>query len=374
MEAVGQLTGGVAHDFNNILTVITGTIEILADAVADRPELANIAKLIDEAAERGADLTRHLLAFARKQPLQPRQVDVNALLEAAGKFIRPTLGEQVEIEIVSRRTTWPAFADPHQLTTTVLNLAINARDAMPRGGVLSIEISRQRLDADYARVHPQVRTGDYVLISVTDTGTGMSSEVRERAFEPFFTTKGLGAGTGLGLSMVYGFAKQSGGQVQLHSDPGQGTSVRILLPAIQRAADFPVPADLGTADAKQIPRGCERILVVEDDPRVRRVAVSRLLDAGYAVVEAANGSEALDIFPNYPDIALLFTDIVMPGGIAGDELAQRVRVLRPDMKVLFTSGYAEPTVAGRQLAEEGSWLKKPYTARELAVRLRELLD
>ena len=373
MEAIGQLTGGLAHDFNNLLTVISGNLEMIETKLSE-PRVLSLLQEAQGAADDGAKLTGQLLAFGRRQPLNPKHVDVGQLVSGFSELLRRTLGEAIELRTTITGAAHEALVDGSQLQNALLNLALNARDAMPRGGVLSIEISRQRLDADYAQIHPQVRTGDYVLISVTDTGTGMSSEVRERAFEPFFTTKGLGAGTGLGLSMVYGFAKQSGGHVQLHSDQGQGASVRILLPAIQRPADRPISSDLDAAEAKQIPRGFERILVVEDDPRVRRVAVSRLLDAGYEVIEAANGSEALDIFPNYPDIALLFTDIVMPGGIAGDELAQRVRALRPDMKVLFTSGYAEPTVAGRQLAEEGSWLKKPYTARELAVRLRELLD
>jgi CheY-like chemotaxis protein len=245
---------------------------------------------------------------------------------------------------------------------------------MPRGGKLSIEIFRVRLDVDYAQMYPDVRTGDFVLISVTDTGIGMPPDVKDKAFEPFFTTKGLGAGTGLGLSMVYGFAKQSGGHIQLYSEPGQGTSVRIFLPVAHKAeAAGALAVEAGSKQAS-IPGGTEKILVVEDDPRVRRIAVSRLTQLGYGVIEASNGQEALDQLGLHDGIHLLFTDIVMPGGMTGDELAAEVRARRPGMKVLFTSGYAEPAIAGREFAQSGSWLKKPYTARELAVRLRELLD
>jgi PAS domain S-box-containing protein len=373
MEAVGQLTGGLAHDFNNLLTVISGNLEMIEGKLQDQKLLALLSEA-QAAAEDGAKLTGQLLAFGRRQPLNPKLVDTGQLVAGFSDLLRRTVGESIELRTVVTGAMNEALVDGSQLQNALLNLALNARDAMPRGGFLSIEISRVRLDADYAQMYPQVRTGEYVLISVTDTGVGMSSEIRERAFEPFFTTKGMGAGTGLGLSMVYGFAKQSGGHIQLYSEIGQGTSVRIFLPAAKK----PQP-DHGAEYSKKVksqplPRGFECILVVEDDARVRRVAVSRLLDAGYRVVEAANGTEALKLFEDNPDIALLFTDVVMPGGMAGDELAQKVRALRPGIKVLFTSGYAEPTIAGRELAETGSWLKKPYTAHELAIRLRELLD
>jgi len=245
---------------------------------------------------------------------------------------------------------------------------------MPRGGRLTVEISAAKLDSDYASMYPEVRTGSYVLISVTDTGSGMSSEVRQHAFEPFFTTKGVGAGTGLGLSMVYGFTKQSGGHVQLYSEVGQGTSVRLFLPAASMA---PVEAPRAASDAPAppaLPRGSETILVVEDDARVRRVAVARLEDTGYRVLEAENAAQALEMLAADPQIALLFTDIVMPGGMSGDELARAARRLLPSLKIILTSGFAEPSVAVRELAAEASWLKKPYSAMELAVRIRELLD
>ncbi len=372
MEAVGQLTGGLAHDFNNLLTVISGNLEMIEARLQD-PKLLSLVLEAQAAADDGAKLTGQLLAFGRRQPLNPKLVDIGQLVSSFSDLLRRTLGETIELRTVVTGSMNEALVDGSQLQNALLNLVLNARDAMPRGGFLSIEISPVRLDADYAQMYPQVRTGEYVLISVTDTGVGMSSETQEHAFEPFFTTKGMGAGTGLGLSMVYGFAKQSGGHVQLYSEIGQGTSIRIFLPALKaRAAKEPPRA---AEDKKlQIPKGFERILVVEDDARVRRVAVSRLLDAGYSVIEATNGAEALAAFQENPDIALLFTNVVMPGGMAGDELAHKVRALRPEIKVLFTSGYAEPTIAGRELAEAGSWLKKPYTARELAIRLRELLD
>ncbi|CDZ49124.1 hybrid sensor histidine kinase/response regulator [Neorhizobium galegae] len=373
MEAIGQLTGGLAHDFNNLLTVISGNLEMMENKLAD----AGLLELLHEAqgaAEDGAKLTGQLLAFGRRQPLNPKLADVGNLVSGFSELLRRTLGETIELRTTVTGVSNEALVDASQLQNALLNLTLNARDAMPRGGKLSIEISRVRLDVDYAQMYPDVRTGDFVLISVTDTGIGMPPDVKDKAFEPFFTTKGLGAGTGLGLSMVYGFAKQSGGHIQLYSEPGQGTSVRIFLPVARKAdAAAPLAVEAGSKQAS-IPGGNEKILVVEDDPRVRRIAVSRLTQLGYGVIEASNGQEALDQLGQHDGIHLLFTDIVMPGGMTGDELAAEVRTRRPGMKVLFTSGYAEPAIAGRELAQSGSWLKKPYTARELAVRLRELLD
>ncbi|TXH80494.1 MAG: PAS domain-containing sensor histidine kinase [Rhizobium sp.] len=372
MEAIGQLTGGLAHDFNNLLTVISGNLEMIEGKLKDE-KLRPLLREAQDAAEDGAKLTGQLLAFGRRQPLNPKLADIGQLVSGFSDLLRRTLGEAIEFRTIVSGAANRALIDASQLQNALLNLVLNARDAMPRGGRLSIEISRVQLDVDYAQMYPQVRTGEFVLIAVTDTGQGMSPDIKQRAFEPFFTTKGVGSGTGLGLSMVYGFAKQSGGHIQLYSEIGQGTSVRIFLPAAQKE-------DAEAADRQpertpsSIPGGSEKILVVEDDPRVRRVAVSRLVDAGYQVVEAANGKDALDRLDENHDVALLFTDIVMPGGMTGDELANTVRALRPEVKILFTSGYAEPTIAGRELAHSGSWLKKPYTARELAERLRELLD
>eukprot|EP00913_Durusdinium_trenchii_P019338 g18179.t1 len=373
MEAIGQLTGGLAHDFNNLLTVISGNLEMMEAKLSD-PNLRVLLEEAQSAAEDGAKLTGQLLAFGRRQPLNPKLVDVGQLVSSFSELLRRTLGESIEFRTVISGAQNEALVDGSQLQNALLNLAINARDAMPRGGRLSVEISRVKLDVDYAQMYPNVRTGEFVLISVTDTGSGMTPEVKEKAFEPFFTTKGVGSGTGLGLSMVYGFAKQSGGNIQLYSEPGQGTSVRMFLPAAQRDVDKRSVEEAGRLTHSPPPGGTEKILVVEDDARVRRVAISRLISFGYEVVEAENGSDALAQLARHRDVALLFTDIVMPGGMTGDELAHHVRAERPDIKVLFTSGYAEPAIAGRELAHSGSWLKKPYTARELAVRLRELLD
>jgi PAS domain S-box len=372
MEAIGQLTGGLAHDFNNLLTVISGNLEMIESRLADE-KLLTMLHEAQGAAEDGAKLTGQLLAFGRKQPLNPKIVDVGQLISGFSELLRRTVGETIELRTVITGASNEALVDASQLQNAILNLTLNARDAMPRGGRLSIEISRVKLDVDYAQMYPHVRTGDYVLVSVTDNGSGMPADVKQRAFEPFFTTKGVGSGTGLGLSMVYGFAKQSGGHIQLYSEEGQGTSVRIFLPAVQYATDMPVAAEPAVVK-KALPGGSEKILAVEDDARVRRVTVSRLTDLGYEVIEAENGTAALDRLKEHPDIALLFTDVVMPGGMTGDELADIVRTERPEIKVLFTSGYAEPEIAGRELAASGSWLKKPYTAKELALRLRELLD
>ena len=374
MEAVGQLTGGIAHDFNNLLTVITGNLEMVEARVQD-DRILTLLHEAQDAAEDGAKLTGQLLAFGRRQPLNPKLTDVSELVATFSGLLRRTLGEAIELRTVVTGASHHVLVDASQLQNALLNLVINARDAMPRGGRLTVEINRKQLDRDYAQMYPEVRAGDYVMISVTDTGTGMTPEVRQRAFEPFFTTKGVGGGTGLGLSMVYGFVKQSGGHIQLYSEPGQGTSVRLFLPAVRQLRKQPVVGEEldGAMDGFH-GRGHGHVLVVEDDARVRRVAVARLADAGYQIIEAGTAAEALAKLEEHPEVRLLFTDIVMPGGMTGDELAKAVRARRPDIKILFTSGYAEPEVAGRELSESGSWLKKPYTAKELIARLSQLLD
>lgn len=374
MEAVGQLTGGIAHDFNNLLTVVSGNLEMIERRLTDDRARA-LLREAQGAAEDGAKLTAQLLAFGRKQPLNAKLADVGQLVSRFSDLLRRALGEAIELRTIVSGAPGAALVDASQLQNALLNLALNARDAMPRGGRLTVEVSAAKLDADYASMYPEVRTGSYVLISVTDTGAGMPAEVRQRAFEPFFTTKGVGAGTGLGLSMVYGFTKQSGGHVQIYSEVGQGTSVRLFLPAASMVAPQaePVSAD-GHLPPSGLPGGSETILVVEDDARVRRVAVARLEDMTYRVLQAETAAEALGVLGAHPEVALLFTDIVMPGGMSGDELAREARKLRPGLKIIMTSGFAEPSVAVRELAAEASWLKKPYSAMDLAVRIRELLD
>ena len=371
MEAIGQLTGGVAHDFNNLLTVIAGNLEMIEGSLSD-PDQREMLREAQDALQEGAKLTAQLLAFGRRQPLNPEPTDIGPLVSNFAELMRRTLGEAIELSIVTTGSAHLAVVDATQLQNALLNLVINARDAMPRGGRLTIEISHARLDADYAQMYPEVRTGRYVLIAVTDTGEGMSEEVRQRAFEPFYTTKPTGAGTGLGLSMVYGFVKQSGGNVQLYSELGGGTSVRVFLPLAEGVQSAAQPtASIVELDAMR--GGAETILVVEDDPRLRRVVTRRLRSLGYEVIEAENGTNALRLLAAHPEIAMIFTDFVMPGGMNGNELADAAFAARPDIKVLFTSGYAEPAAARRQL-RAGAWLKKPYTAIELADRIRDALD
>jgi PAS domain S-box-containing protein len=366
MDAIGQLTGGVAHDFNNILTVITGTIGILEEAVAGQPELVSIAKLIDEAAERGASLTKHLLAFARKQPLQPREIDVNALVLEAAKLLHPTLGEQVEIKPLLADDAWTALVDPSQLTTAVLNLALNARDAMPNGGKLALETNNVYLDENYANMHSEVTAGNYVMVAVSDTGAGIPAALLERVFDPFFTTKEVGKGTGLGLSMVFGFVKQSGGHIKIYSEEGHGTSVKMYLPRAtglnQTAAEELVSSN--------VEGGHEAILVVEDDSMVRRYVVTQVENLGYTTLEAANAAEALKIIDT-ARIDLLFTDVIMPGTMNGRQLVEEALKRKPSLKVLYTSGYTENAIVHHGRLDSGVLLlAKPYRKSELARMLR----
>ncbi|WP_244549243.1 PAS domain S-box protein [Bradyrhizobium canariense] len=371
MEAVGQLTGGIAHDFNNILTVITGTIGILADAVADRPELEAIAKMIDEAAERGGQLTKHLLAFARKQPLQPREIDVNALVLEAVKLLRPTLGEQIQIESLLAEDAWTALVDPNQLTTAILNLALNARDAMPAGGSLAIETKNTYLDEAYADMHAEVTPGNYVMLAVSDTGQGIAAKDIERVFDPFFTTKEIGKGTGLGLSMVYGLVKQSNGHIKIYSEEGHGTTVKLYLP---RA--FGLDQGAGEMLAfSPLEGGHESILVVEDDALVRKYVITQIHSLGYSTLEAANAREALDLIDANAAINLLFTDVIMPGSMNGRLLADEALRRRPSLKVLFTSGYTENAIVHHGRLDAGvRLLAKPYRKPELARMIRMALD
>ncbi|OKO82406.1 histidine kinase [Bradyrhizobium sp. NAS80.1] len=370
MDAIGQLTGGVAHDFNNVLTVITGTIGILSDAVADRPELAAITKLIDDAAERGAQLTKHLLAFARKQPLQPREIDVNALALEAAKLLHPTLGEQITIVPQLTEDAWPALVDPGQLSTAILNLALNARDAMPGGGTLVLETRNIFLDDGYASMNAEVVAGNYVMIAVSDTGSGIPPDLLDRVFDPFFTTKEVGKGTGLGLSMVFGFVKQSGGHIKIYSEEGHGTSVKIYLPRSSGVLE----TEFESLQNVPITGGDEKILIVEDDALVRQYVVTQIKSLGYVALEAANAAEALTIIDADKNIDLLFTDVIMPGAMNGRQLADEAARRRPDLKTLFTSGYTENAIVHHGRLDSGVLLlAKPYRKSELAKMLRMAL-
>jgi signal transduction histidine kinase len=369
MEAIGQLTGGIAHDFNNMLTVITGTIEMLEEGLADRPELAAIGHMIGEAADRGAELTSQLLAFARKQPLQPGETDINGLIGNACKLIRPVLRAHIEIEAVLPESTWPALVDPSQLTTALLNLAVNARDAMPDGGKLTLETSNVVLDHSYARIHGNIRPGNYVMIAVSDTGVGIPEEILGKVFEPFFSTKALGKGTGLGLSMVYGFVTQSGGHINVYSEKGHGTTFRIYLPQAGKVADT-----AAVPDPVELEGGAETILAVEDDPLVRSYVIAQLQSLGYRTLTAANAAEALAVIDNGTAFDLLFTDVIMTGTMNGRQLANEAARRRPGLKVLFTSGYSENAIIHHGRLDPGVLLlAKPYRKADLARMIRRAI-
>ena len=368
MEAIGQLTGGIAHEFNNMLTVITGTIEILADAVKDNPPLATITTLISEAADRGAALTSSLLSFARKQSLEPVEIDVNDLVDELARLLRATFDKKIEITTVLAGDAWPALVDRGQLSSALLNLAINSRDAMPGGGSLALTTRNVVLGVREAAAVGAGYAGDYVEIEVADSGTGMSQAVLGRIFDPFFSTKDVGKGTGLGLSMVFGFVKQSGGGIDVSSEENRGTTFKIYLP---KAATSALRAT-GFDDSKVL-GGQETILCVEDDRDVRQYVTVQLESLGYTVIVASDGPEALAIAADGASFDLLFTDIVMAGGMNGRELADQMVASRPSLRVLFTSGYAYDSLHGR--GTEGTpLLTKPYRKAELARMLRRCLD
>ena len=370
MEAMGQLTGGVAHDFNNLLTVILGNAEHLAEKLVAHKELHGIAESIATAAERGSDLTRSLLAFARKQPLMPRDIDIGQKIVGMEQLLRRTLGEHIECEFRLDENLWQASVDPGQLASALLNLVLNARDAMPSGGKLTVEVQNTSLGESDVDVNGQTQPGDYVMVAVTDTGTGMTAEVAGRAFEPFFTTKEVGKGTGLGLSMVYGFAQQSGGSMQISSEPGDGAAVRLFFP---RVATSQASTAL-SAGQQAKPSGSETILVVEDDDMVRGYVEGELKALGYRVIVTRDAPAALAILRGPEKIHLLFTDVVMPGGMFGTELAKEAACLRPDLKILLTSGHTEhPVDAIDGGGREVRILNKPYRRHDLAATLRSVL-
>jgi PAS domain S-box-containing protein len=372
MEAIGQLSGGIAHDFNNLLTVIIGNADDLTEKLKARPDLRRLANEIATAGGRGAELTQRLLAFSRRQTLRPVEISCNQLVESMRSLLRRTLREDIDIALQLDADLWSTFTDPGQLEAAILNLALNAQDAMPHGGCLSISTANIPLDLDYRDLHPEVLPGQYVMISITDDGSGMPPEVVERVFEPFFTTKEVGKGSGLGLSMVYGFVKQSNGHVGIYSEVGLGTTVRIYLPASGKTG---IVADRTASGEGVIAGRGETVLVVEDDNFVRTFALGTLEGLGYRVIAAADGREALTKLAAEPNIAVLFTDIVMPGGMNGWELARRALDMKPGLKVLVTSGYALETLASRGLiAPEMAFLTKPYRKPELSRRLREALE
>jgi signal transduction histidine kinase len=370
LDAVGQLTGGVAHDFNNMLTVILGNAELLQEGLERDVAHRELAEMIVGAANSAAELTKRLLAFARKQALNPIAVDSNQLITDMYPLLRRTLAANLEFEMVAESDVWQALVDPAQLENAVLNLCINARDAMLGGGRLRIETKNVELDEDYAAGHVDVKSGQYVSITVTDTGCGIAPDVLQRVFEPFFTTKDKGKGTGLGLAMVYGFIKQSDGHISIFSEPGHGTTVRMYLP--RAVGDSPHSAV--ATGVFRIIHGTETILLVEDDEQVRRFALSQLKSLGYNVLQAHNGVEAMELIERNERIDLLFTDVVMPG-MSGRQLADSARQRRPGLKVLFTSGYNEDAIVHHGRLDHGvQLLPKPYRRRELAKRIRSIFD
>lgn len=370
LKAVGQLTGGVAHDFNNLLTIILGNLAMLEEGLRDNPELYKSAHTAMNAGRRGADLTRRLLAFSRQQALQPRLLGPGQQLQEIAELLQRALGASIELETVADPAVWNIRVDPGQLTNAVLNLAINARDAMPGGGRLRIEASNVMIDAAYTARYPDVVPGDYVRLAVSDTGCGMGPEVLERAFEPFFTTKELGAGTGLGLSMVYGFIKQSGGHVRIRSQVGVGTTVELYLSRHTPRGRETVAASEAAPDENRL-RGREKILLVEDDPDIRHFVARTLIGLGYVVREAANGREALVVLASNVPLDLLLSDMTMPGGIGGHDLAREARRRRPALRVLLMSGFSNMT---GQLPADCALLEKPFQKLDLARAVRLALD
>ncbi|NWK97781.1 histidine kinase [Sphingobium lactosutens] len=375
MESIGQLTGGIAHDFNNMLAIVIGSLDMARRRLGEGGD-PRVIKGIDnatEGAQRAAQLTSRLLAFSRQQPLDPQPTDVNKLVGGMSEMLRRTIGEDMRVESVLAGGLWRASIDANQLENAILNLCVNARDAMPGGGRLTIETGNAHLDDAYAVSHAEVTPGQYVMVSVADSGTGMPADVAERAFDPFFTTKGVGKGTGLGLSQVFGFVKQSRGHVKIYSEPGEGTIVKIYLPrhyGEENAVGYAMP----TADSLPRAQGEEIILLVEDEERVRHMSVDSLRELGYTVVQATDGEQALEMLTIQPRIDMLFTDIVMPG-INGRVLADRARETRPGLKILYTTGYTRNAIVHNGMLDPGvAFIAKPFTLDQLATKVRQVLD
>jgi PAS domain S-box-containing protein len=369
MEAVGQLTGGIAHDFNNLLLVITGNLELLESRV-EGCDARSLLKEAQDAAALGSKLTDQLLSFSRQRHLDPHTIRLNDLAVGITDMLRRTIGEHIALCTSLAHDLWETRADPGQFQSAIVNMAVNARDAMPNGGKLIIETRNFLLDADHLDFLPELKPGDYVRLSISDTGTGMAPEVRDRAFEPFFTTKEKGRGTGLGLAMVYGFVRQSGGHITIYSEVGHGTTINLYLPRVRGAAAQPAGRTMSDTDSQ----ARETVLVVEDDERVRRLTAKRLKMIGYEVIEAIDGPKALEVLNRGDKVDLVFTDLVMPGGLSGREVAMQARMIRPGVKVLLTSGYSEELVHGDDLQRERlRVLRKPYRQADLAFALREVL-
>jgi len=370
MEAIGHLTGGVAHDFNNLLQIISANLDLAVTSGEAKSNTVLGQRLQNAmgAVSRGSRLTSQLLAFARRQALEPRSVDLGRVIRDMTDMLRRTFGERIEVEAVIAGGLWNTLADPTQVENAVLNLAINARDAMPDGGKLTLEVANAHLDDAYAVGHSEVVPGQYVMLAVSDTGTGMTPEVRSRVFEPFFTTKSEGKGTGLGLAQAYGFVKQSGGHIKVYSEPGEGTTVKIYLPRTRRAQDA-----LDDAGQQPVLGGSERILVVEDDEGVRAAVVDMLTDLGYRVQRAENAEAALKLLEDGAGVDLLFTDVVMPGSISTRELAKRAQEMHPGLRILYTSGYTQNAIVHNgRLDDDAFLLSKPYRKDELARKLRSV--
>ena len=370
MEAIGHLTGGVAHDFNNLLQIISANLD-LAVASGETKGSALLGQRLQNAmgaVARGSRLTGQLLAFARRQALDPRSVDLGRVIRDMTDMLRRTLGEQIEVEAVIAGGLWNTLVDPTQVENAILNLAINARDAMPEGGKLTLEAANAYLDDAYAATHTEVLPGQYVMLAVSDTGAGMTPDVMNRVFEPFFTTKPEGKGTGLGLAQAYGFVKQSGGHIKIYSEVGEGTTVKIYLPRTRRAQDL-----LGALRQQPVQGGSERILVVEDDEGVRAAVVDMLTDLGYRVLKAENAEAALKLFEDGAKLDLIFTDVVMPGAVSTREMARRAQELQPGIKILYTSGYTQNAIVHNgRLDDDAFLLSKPYRKDELARKLRSV--
>ena len=369
MEAIGQLTGGIAHDFNNLLQVVSGNLQLLQKEIAGNDRAGRRVANAQSAVARGAKLTSQLLSFGRRQPLEPKVVNIGRLLSGMDELLRRSLGEAIEIETVVAGGLWNTLIDPGNLENAIVNLAINARDAMQGSGKLTIETGNAWLDEAYVRAHPEVEAGQYVVLSVTDTGSGMPPEIAARAFDPFFSTKAEGHGTGLGLSMVYGFAKQSRGHVKIYSEVGHGTTVKLYLPRVAQSEDL-----LAAIERSPVTGGNETILVVEDDAEVRATAIEMLGDLGYRVLKAHDAASALHIIESGLSIDLLFTDVVMPGTLKSPELARKAKERQPHIAVLFTSGYTENAIVhGGRLDADVDLLPKPYARDALARKVRQVL-